>query len=103
MSRQPSAAMMKGNTRRVLNPEPKEGSYTREVYDLFLSHKGRVFSPQSSTKFLIRVGYLRDFYGLDIRCLGQKRWLLAGEWHNDKYEDYVAALGGYVEETSKSV
>lgn len=34
--------------------------------------------------------YLRDFYGLDIRNFGRRRWCLVGEWFGKEYKDYIA-------------
>jgi hypothetical protein len=35
---------------------------------------------------------LRDFYGLDIRCIRYGKWCLCGEWVvGGGYIDYVAA------------
>jgi hypothetical protein len=33
--------------------------------------------------------YMRNNYGLDIRSLGRRQWLLAGEWVGGTYVDYV--------------
>ena len=33
---------------------------------------------------------LRDYYGLDIRKITTRKWVLAGEWIGRTYVDYIA-------------
>ena len=83
---------------------PKLGTKIRELWDLLHLHKGEVFIDRLTPRFgngTIR--QLRDFYGLDIRDLGEAkrpggkvgghgphRWILAGEWFGRDYRDYIA-------------
>ncbi len=76
---------------------PREGSLTRAIYDELNEHAGHWFIPKyscTSTRAARAVEYLRDYYGLDIRCDGRgircSLWLLAGEYIDGDYLDYVA-------------
>ena len=37
-----------------------------------------------------QISVLCDEYGLDIRRLAYRKWVLAGEWFGDVYVDYIA-------------
>lgn len=78
----------KGKSTGLLNEVPGEGTKIREIYDLFQANKGRVisFSFGRNQKILKN---LIDFYGLDIRNIGQCKWVLAGEWFGKVYVDYI--------------
>jgi hypothetical protein len=68
---------------------PKEGTKLRGLYDLFQANKGRVISYKITNG--AQIEFLKDFYGLDIRCIRKGAWVLAGEWFNDSdYVDYIA-------------
>ena len=87
-----SAEQMKGSkygpkTRRA---HPKEGSKLRQLYDYFLMNRGLVIQISFNRKDCSNVEVLRDFYGLDIRNIRRGAWVLAGEWINGKYKDYIA-------------
>jgi hypothetical protein len=68
--------------------KPMEGSRTRFLYDMFMSNKGIPIAYTANEPAKIEA--LRDYYGLDIRCLGSRRWVLAGEWFGPVYIDYIA-------------
>lgn len=80
------------------SPEPRAGTRTREVYDLFKNNAGRPVEfcySKFDPSIIVR---LTDFYGLDIRRLqngyartGRKSiYVLAGEWFGRVYVDYIA-------------
>jgi hypothetical protein len=69
---------------------PREGTRLRFLYDLFQSNRGKIVS-FSLARAGKDVASLVDFYGLDIRTIGKRRWLLAGEWQGKEYVDYVLA------------
>lgn len=69
--------------------EPTPGSKIREVYDFFMSNKGRVVNYTHIVNHRNMMERLVDDYGLDIRCVKRGQWLLAGEWVGRVYIDYV--------------
>ncbi len=81
---------------------PELGTKLRELWDLLQIYKGEVVTDDLAVRFRYRcIEDLRDFYGLDIRCLNCKgagrgrgsqpgRWVLAGEWFGKNYVDYIA-------------
>ena len=73
---------------------PREGSYLRECYDLFLNNRGVPirFVERNNNRNATR--QLQDYYGLDIRCIEPGKWVLAGEWFGKNYVDYIAAVIG---------
>lgn len=95
----PTASQIKGARRAPVQPLPREGTRTRQVYDLLQANKGRpVDVGVRGTKLGSIIRNLEDFYGLDIRWLqnGSSRtgrqtfYMLAGEWFGRVYIDYVA-------------
>lgn len=69
---------------------PREGTYVREVYDLFHSHKGipiRFIAPRPARTVLTK---LSDFYGMDVRRIRNGVYVFAGEWFGKVYIDYIA-------------
>jgi hypothetical protein len=70
---------------------PREGSRTRELYDLFLNSRGVPFSYLVTSNDSPKLNQLRDRYGLDIRSVDRGTWVLAGEWFGKNYVDYIAA------------
>lgn len=89
-----SAAVSKGHWGQSANLAPKEGTKLRCLYDLLMANKGLPID-LPLTRFGgnrngIAIEQLRDFYGLDIRKLKSKRWVLAGEWFGKTYRDYIA-------------
>lgn len=90
--RMQSAGMVRG---RVNQLRPREGSRLRATYDLFMANKGVPIDwklpkkGDGSTQTAL-LDQLRDFYGLDIRRVGYKRWVLAGEWFGETYVDYIS-------------
>lgn len=117
--RYPSAAMIKQSLKRnkrfkkgrKLQDKPREGTKTREVYDMFMekrglpvyvafSSAGRKNHTSSNPHYNQRnwpvydytiVTNLNTFYGLDIRRLRNGEWVLAGEYcENGTYVDYIA-------------
>lgn len=103
--RQESAASVKGRAHCQL--APREGTKLRALYDRFMASKGSPieinFAAEVGGQTHRRYLYdLRDYYGLDIRCIkprggnrwGKKpkpsEWVLAGEWFGRTYVDYIA-------------
>jgi hypothetical protein len=68
---------------------PREGTKLREIYDLFQANKGLPIAFKSDPHGT-RVANLINFYGLDLRCIRQGKWVLAGEWFGKVYVDYIA-------------
>lgn len=71
---------------------PREGSRLREAYDFFVSSRGIPVAVLLSTYPRTTIDNLRDYYGLDIRCIESGKWVLAGEWFGKHYVDYIAAV-----------
>ena len=72
---------------------PAEGTKLRSLYDLFMCRKGEVLEDAISVRLKGNgraLADLRDYYGLDIRCIGYRQWVLAGEWFGRVYVDYIA-------------
>lgn len=69
--------------------KPREGTALRGVYDFFISQKG-VPIAWKRKRGDTNIDRLKDIYGLDIRCLRQGLWVLAGEWFGSTYVDYIA-------------
>lgn len=104
--RQLSAAQIKRRLKgkKITPPslEPRDGTYTRSVYDLFMRSPGKpVEFKVGKSKIIIRT--LQDTYGLDIRRLKQGHkeskslWVLAGEWFGPVYVDYTQASEEHME------
>jgi hypothetical protein len=90
-----SAARMKGNGMGHTNRIPREGTHLRKIWDLFQSTPGVVIPMVLLGKNKNTLFQLRDFYGLDIRCIRYGKWCLCGEWvQGGGYIDYVAARHG---------
>lgn len=86
-----SAGQLKGDKRNP-NPRahPKEGTKLRTVYDFFLMNRGIPVKFSVTTINNRVVEDLQNYYGLDIRNIRRGTWVLAGEWINGKYKDYIA-------------
>lgn len=84
--RHATASQLTGHRRAPVQSLPREGTKLREVYDLFQANKGVAISFKRDHA----VYFLVDFYGLDIRCVRQGQWVLAGEWFGKVYQDYIA-------------
>lgn len=71
---------------------PREGTNLRKAYDLFQNNKGVIINTTLRELGIDRGGsnQLIDFYGLDIRKFGYRRWCLVGEWFGKVYVDYLA-------------
>ena len=87
-----SAARAKEKFCRGPSPAlPREGTKRRELYDYLQANKGNVitvsFAPGHGKSELAA---LQDFYGLDIRRIRHRQWVLAGEWFGSEYCDYIA-------------
>ena len=92
------AATHKGG--QTLQKIPRPGTKLRELYDLFQMNKGIVIEEPLTMRYNYTYFiFLRDFYGLDIRKIGEVhkgrgrgtgRWILAGEWFGANYVDYIA-------------
>jgi hypothetical protein len=105
LSRVSSPENIKGSRRGYFRGTmPRVGSKLRELWDLLHAYKGVPFEDELTMRFPnTAISQLTDFYGLDIRNLGstcrgqgmgrgkgRSKWLLAGEWIDGKYHDYVA-------------
>ena len=92
--RQETVESLKGNKKHgaPLQRIPKEGTRTRELYDLLQANKGKIIYKSITRVYnSVFVRALTDFYGLDIRNLGYGKWILAGEWSKDgTYVDYIS-------------
>lgn len=77
---------------------PREGTRLRAGYFLFQANKGlpieaslsEIFCSPRDKRASNSIEQLRSFYGMDIRKLGPRRWVLAGEWFGREYRDYIA-------------
>lgn len=73
--------------------EPREGTKLRELWDLFLAHKGEAvevtFSNRGSALNRRKLDDLTDYYGFDVKRLGPGRWMLVGRWIGHDYVSYV--------------
>lgn len=103
--RQESAASAKGSVAHC-QLVPREGTKLRVLYDRFMTNKGLPiemnFSEEAGRTCRRYLHDLRDYYGLDIRCLKRRggnrcgktpnpsEWVLAGEWFGRTYVDYIA-------------
>lgn len=83
-----TASMLKGVKTSPQRMVPAEGSALRRLYDLFASNRGTILSLGKQNSRVI--ADLRDYYGLDIRCLKRGKWSLVGEWNGPNYVDYIA-------------
>lgn len=96
--RQPSAASSKTKGQgsgQQLRREPKAGTRLREIYDLFYDNKGIPVNFSTSAAYSRNANgaaleNLQNFYGLDIRRLKKNTYVLAGEWFDTEYVDYIA-------------
>lgn len=94
------AATHKGG--QTLQKIPRPGTRLRELYDLFQMNKGIVIEEPLTMRYNYNYFItLIDFYGLDIRKIGEVqhknkrgmrtgRWVLAGEWFGADYVDYIS-------------
>lgn len=86
-----SANQIKGRKSRVVHSRPKPGTELGELYDLFQASKGAPIQVDyKDGKRSNRLIALQDFYGLDIRHVSKKHYVLAGEWFGRVYIDYIA-------------
>lgn len=88
--------------KRPLQKVPRIGTKLREIYELFQMNKGVVIeAPLTVLYNQAYITYLTDFYGLDIRRIGNieynghrgrraGKWILAGEWFGSEYVDYIS-------------
>lgn len=86
--RHATASQLLGKRRAPVSSAPREGTKIREVYDLFQANKGRVINFTQPSGNI--TDNLTDYYGLDLRCVGYGKWILAGEWFGKIYVDYIA-------------
>jgi len=92
-----SAARLKGKC-PAGQDRPRPGTLTRRMYDLLVANKGipldvplTMFEgTRARGQAAAIIEALRNIYGLDIRKLGVRRWVLAGEWFGKVYVDYIA-------------
>jgi len=89
--RQGSAYSTNGNQRDVVGKLPKEGSKLREVYDLFMTNKGKSIEYRcSKMRGSNQLTSLENFYGLDIKRTGEHQRMLVGQYmNNGEYISYV--------------
>jgi hypothetical protein len=94
-----SCAQIKRGFKVALHQEPKEGSKVRVLFDLFTEFKGQIIDfgglGGSSKKDIVayrdtymRIKYLNDFYGMDIKHLGKGKYCFIGEYIGAKYVSY---------------
>lgn len=99
-----TVCQLKGKHARPTQKEPREGTKLRSVYDRFMANKGGLIDlAVSQHKGAVNSGdldQLRNYYGLDIRHMGYRRWVLAGEWFGKVYVDYVAERIAAVEKAA---
>lgn len=77
---------MRHYTRKLIRL-PKQGSLTRELYDLLQANKGYLVDVPEHLRD--RVYYLRDMYHQDIYNLYGGKFVLAGEYIGKSYQDYT--------------
>jgi len=93
-----SAATLKGRRVKLRQDVPRPGTRVRAVYDLFKAARGQpltgslmALSGTGRGAAYALIETLRNCYGLDIRRLHNRRWVLAGEWDGRVYIDHIAA------------
>ena len=101
----PSAAKAKGKRHAApaTKPYPGWGTINRRILDFFLERRGIVIECSlqdiatqcgltlKSGRVSRHISDLTDFWGMDIRKLGNRRWVLAGEWRGSSYTDFISA------------
>jgi hypothetical protein len=92
MMRSASVSEHKGKSTQRTQRIPREGTQLRALYDLFVANKGRVVDVSPTMRGGRALSDLTDYYEMDIRKLGHRRWVLAGEWFGPDYVDYIAAV-----------
>ena len=98
-----SCAQIKKGFKTPINQFPRAGSKVRELFDLFMEYKGHVIDMSSSDKTIdMRVKYLRDFYGMDIRHSGKCCWIFVGEYIGAKYVSYIVGRSLKIKVKEKS-
>ena len=93
-----SVAQIKCRGKRKLDPEPKEGTVLRELWDLLQSNRGipvPVIGDRNRTDQMLQK--LDVTFGLDIvtvrpqsKHAGPRQVMLIGEWYGTEYVDYRA-------------
>lgn len=71
---------------------PREGTQIRAIYDTFMANRGKVIDWYHPRSRHSAIDYLINYYGLDLRCVAPKKWILAGEWIQGRYVDYAPDL-----------
>ena len=97
-----ASSFKQDGTSRIVRKLPKSGTKLRGVFDLFQANRGVPIGFASHSHSNKQVAQLTDFYGLDLRRLSYGKWVLAGEWIDGKYIDYIAEhikAEGYQHET----
>lgn len=70
---------------------PHEGTKLREIYDYFYANKGLPIDFKYGARKYSHLRQLTDFYGLDIRFIGDGKYCLCGEYFKGGvYVDYIA-------------
>ena len=96
-----SVASIKGRRAATSHLKPTDGSKLRELYDRFMENKGYPIVVDYRSYKSRQIPALRDFHGLDIRSVGHKSYVLAGEWFGSVYVDYIADRIKEEEQTMK--
>ena len=81
---------IKGRTGKSLNMKPKEGTRTRELFDLFYENRGIAVNYSTTGRDSQKISDLQNYYGFDLRKVAYGKWILAGEWFGKVYIDYIA-------------
>jgi hypothetical protein len=84
-----SANQIKGKKHCALHSRPARGTKLGELYDQFQANKGAPIQVDNDGRRGVRLQSLTDFYGLDIRHVSKKHYVLAGEWFGRVYIDYI--------------
>lgn len=79
----------RGRTQKV----PREGTDIREIYDLFMANRGKVIDWNHPRQRHSAIDYLINYYGLDLRCVAPRRWILVAEWIGGRYVKYAEGYG----------
>lgn len=80
----------KGSGKHKSRRVPADGTELRKLYDLFCRNKGEVITQVFTSGTYASLEQLRNFYGLDIRRITNRKWCLVGEWFGNRYVDYLA-------------
>lgn len=95
----PSAAEMKGTSRRLKQDKPKEGTVMRDLYDRFADNPGMLIPINASSWPQSYFTQLQNTYGLEIRKVknpgyrgGPGLYYLTKFWNGKDYTDLTSLL-----------